>query len=87
LGHRPGGELTFRRGARAAEPWPSPGFHAGRRSPERLPALLRTMELMLGLPPMNQMDATAIPTTACFTDLPGFTPFTALTNNILGRLD
>jgi hypothetical protein len=45
-------------------------------------SLLRTMELMLGLPPMNQMDATATPMTACFTDIPDFTAFTALTNNI-----
>ena len=45
-------------------------------------SLLRTMELMLGLPPMNQMDATATPMTACFTDTPDFASFTALTNNI-----
>jgi YVTN family beta-propeller protein len=45
-------------------------------------SLLRTMELMLGLPPMNQMDATATPMTACFTDTPDLTPFTALTNNV-----
>ena len=45
-------------------------------------SLLRTMELMLGLPPMNQMDATATPMTACFTDTADFTPYTALTNNI-----
>jgi hypothetical protein len=45
-------------------------------------SLLRTMELMLGLPPMNQMDATATPLTACFTDRPDFTVFKALTNNI-----
>jgi hypothetical protein len=45
-------------------------------------SLLRTMELMLGLPPMNQMDATATPMTACFTDTPDLTPFTVLTNNI-----
>ena len=45
-------------------------------------SLLRTMELMLGLPPMNQMDATATPMSACFTDTPDLTPFTALTNNI-----
>jgi YVTN family beta-propeller protein len=45
-------------------------------------SLLRTMELMLGLPPMNQMDATATPMTACFTEAPDFTPFTALINNI-----
>jgi YVTN family beta-propeller protein len=45
-------------------------------------SLLRTMELILGLPPMNQMDATATPMTACFTGAPDLTPFTALTNNI-----
>jgi YVTN family beta-propeller protein len=45
-------------------------------------SLLRTMELMIGLPPMNQMDATATPMTACFSDTPDLMPFTALTNNI-----
>ncbi len=45
-------------------------------------SLLRTMELMLGLPPMNQMDATATPMFDCFTGAPDFTPFTAVTNNI-----
>ncbi|HTR41383.1 MAG TPA: bifunctional YncE family protein/alkaline phosphatase family protein [Pseudomonadales bacterium] len=44
--------------------------------------ILRTMELMLGLPPMNQMDATATPMTACFTDQPDFTPYDCVTNNI-----
>jgi YVTN family beta-propeller protein len=45
-------------------------------------SLLRTMELMLGLPPMNQMDATATPMFDCFASAPDFTPFIALTNNI-----
>jgi YVTN family beta-propeller protein len=45
-------------------------------------SLLRTLELMLGLPPMNQMDATATPMSACFADTRDLTPFTALTNNI-----
>jgi YVTN family beta-propeller protein len=45
-------------------------------------SILRTMELMLGLPPMNQMDATATPMTACFNDQPDFTPYDCLTNNI-----
>jgi YVTN family beta-propeller protein len=45
-------------------------------------SLLRTMELILGLPPMNQMDATATPMFDCFTNTPDFTPFTALTNNV-----
>lgn len=45
-------------------------------------SLLRTMELMLGLPPMNQLDASATPMFDCFTDKPDFTPFTAVTNNL-----
>ncbi len=35
------------------------------------------MELMLGLPPMNQMDATATPMFDCFTNTPDFTAYTA----------
>ncbi len=45
-------------------------------------SLLRTIELMLGLPPMNQMDATATPMFDCFTNQPDFAPFVALTNNV-----
>lgn len=45
-------------------------------------SLLRTMELILGLPPMNQMDASATPMFDCFTDTPDFTPFTAVANNV-----
>jgi len=45
-------------------------------------SLLRTMELMLGLPPMNQFDATATPMSDCFTDTPDFTPFVAVPNQV-----
>jgi YVTN family beta-propeller protein len=45
-------------------------------------SLLRTMELILGLPPMNQMDATATPMTDCFTDTPDLSPYLALPNNV-----
>ena len=45
-------------------------------------SLLRTMELMLGLPPMNQFDATATPMFDCFTNTPDFTAFSAVTNNV-----
>lgn len=45
-------------------------------------SLLRTMELMLGLPPMNQMDASATPMFACFQNEPDFTPFDAVPNLI-----
>ena len=46
------------------------------------PGMLRTMELMLGLPPMNQMDASATPMFDCFTNEPDFTPFDSVTNNV-----
>lgn len=46
------------------------------------PGILRTIELILGLPPMNQMDAAATPMFDCFTNQPDFTPFTAVPNNI-----
>ena len=45
-------------------------------------SILRTMELILGLPPMNQLDASATPMSDCFTDKPDFTPFTSVTNNV-----
>jgi YVTN family beta-propeller protein len=44
--------------------------------------ILRTLELILGLPPMNLMDATATPMSDCFTDQPDFTPFAAVPNNV-----
>ncbi len=45
-------------------------------------SLLRTMELMLGLPPMNQFDATATPMFDCFTNTPDFTAYDVVTNNV-----
>src|SRR4030095_12173093 len=45
-------------------------------------SLLRTIELILGLPPMNQLDATATPMFDCFTNVADFTPYTVVTNNI-----
>lgn len=40
------------------------------------------MELILGLPLMNQMDATATPMSACFADTADLTPFTSVTNRV-----
>lgn len=45
-------------------------------------SIIRTMELILGLPPMNQMDATATPMFDCFNDKPDFTPYDTVTNNV-----
>ncbi|HTY12032.1 MAG TPA: bifunctional YncE family protein/alkaline phosphatase family protein [Bacteroidota bacterium] len=44
--------------------------------------MLRTMELILGLPPMSQYDASATPMFASFTPQPDLTPFMAR-NNII----
>lgn len=38
-------------------------------------SMLRTMELILGLPPMSQYDAASTPMWECFTSAPDFTPF------------
>jgi hypothetical protein len=45
-------------------------------------SLVRTLELILGLPPMNQMDATATPMFDCFTTAADLTPFSAVLNNV-----
>lgn len=45
-------------------------------------SLIRTMEQILGLPPMNQFDAGATPMFDCFTDQPDFTNFTAVPNKV-----
>ena len=45
-------------------------------------SLLRTMELMLGLPPMNQLDATATPMTDCFNSGADLRPFAAVPNRV-----
>jgi YVTN family beta-propeller protein len=41
-------------------------------------SLLRTIEQVLGMPPMNQFDASATPMRDCFTDEPDFRPYEAL---------
>jgi predicted heme/steroid binding protein len=38
-------------------------------------SLLRSIELMLGLDPMNQFDANTPPITGCFQDIPDLTPY------------
>ena len=44
--------------------------------------MLRTMELILGLPPMSQYDAAAMPMFRSFTSKPDFTKFKAVPNRI-----
>jgi DNA-binding beta-propeller fold protein YncE len=45
-------------------------------------SILRTIEQILGLPPMNQFDASATPMFDCFTSKPDFTAYTASPENI-----
>lgn len=45
-------------------------------------SMLRTMELILGLPPMSQYDAGATPMNACFTKTPDLTPYKARPNRV-----
>jgi hypothetical protein len=44
--------------------------------------MVKTIELMLGLPPMNQLDLNATPMRDCFTATPDATPYTAEKNRI-----
>jgi YVTN family beta-propeller protein len=45
-------------------------------------SILRTIEQVLGLPPMNQFDASATPMRDCFQDTANLTPFTAVPNRV-----
>ncbi len=45
-------------------------------------SILRTIEQILGLPPMNQFDASAEPLFDVFTETPDFTPFVATPNRV-----
>ena len=44
--------------------------------------MVRTMEDILGIPPMNQFDHSAEAMLECFTESPDFTPYTAEANNV-----
>ena len=44
--------------------------------------MVKTIELVLGLPPMNQLDLSATPMRRCFQDRPDLTPFKAVPNRI-----
>jgi len=45
-------------------------------------SMLRTIELILGIPPMSQYDAAATPMWKCFSKAPDLTPFTSRPSNI-----
>ncbi len=46
------------------------------------PGMIRSIELMLGLGPMNKFDAMADPMVDCFDDEPDLTPYVAVPNNV-----
>ncbi len=46
------------------------------------PGLIRTIGLMLGFPPLNQMDAGATPFRDCFTTVPDYSPYQVVPNQI-----
>ncbi|MDX1934631.1 MAG: alkaline phosphatase family protein [Capsulimonadales bacterium] len=45
-------------------------------------SMLRSIELMLGLDPMNRFDAVTPPLSDCFTDTPDLTPYTVTPNTV-----
>lgn len=45
-------------------------------------SIIRTIEQILGLPPMNQFDASATPMFDCFTDKVDLTPFQSVANKV-----
>ncbi|MCW3096025.1 MAG: phosphoesterase [Chthonomonadaceae bacterium] len=51
-------------------------------------SMLRSIEKMLGLDPMNRFDALTPPLTGCFTDTPDLTAYTSVANRIaLGQMN
>lgn len=44
--------------------------------------MVKTIELMLGLPPMTQLDLSATPMYGCFTDKPDLTPYSHVKNSV-----
>jgi DNA-binding beta-propeller fold protein YncE len=45
-------------------------------------SILKTTELILGIPPLNQYDAAATDLSDCFTDIPDVTPYVALPSDL-----
>jgi YVTN family beta-propeller protein len=45
-------------------------------------SMVRTVEQILGLPPMNQLDAAATPMASCFSEKPDLKPYDVVKNNI-----
>jgi len=70
----------YRTTAYVISPWAK--RHAVVSTQYNTTSLLRTIEQILGLPPMNQFDATATPMFDAFQLHPDLSPFTALSNKV-----
>jgi DNA-binding beta-propeller fold protein YncE len=66
--------------ALVASPWVKRGHTSHVHT--SFPSIFRTMELILGLPPMNRYDALATPMWDAFTNTPDMEPFTALPRSV-----
>ncbi len=69
---------AYRTTAYVASPWTKRGSVI--RTQYNQTSILRTIELILGLKPMHELDAIATPLFDCFTDTPDFTPWQAVPN-------
>lgn len=63
-----------------ASPWVKPGFIS--QTHTSYPSIFRTIELILGVPPINRYDAMATPMFDIFTMTPDFSPYTALPRTV-----
>ncbi|MEZ5979357.1 MAG: bifunctional YncE family protein/alkaline phosphatase family protein [Planctomycetota bacterium] len=70
----------YRTTAFVASPWARRGAVVSTQY--NTTSVLRTIEQILGLPPMNAFDASATPMFDCFTDEPDVEPYTALPMNV-----
>jgi YVTN family beta-propeller protein len=70
----------YRTTAYVASPWAKRGEVVSTQY--NTTSILRTLEQILGLPPMNQFDASAVPMRDVFTDTPDFRPFVAVPANV-----
>jgi hypothetical protein len=70
----------YRTSAYVISPWTKHGEVV--KTQYNTTSLIRTIEQILGLPPMNQFDATATPMFDCFAETPDYAPFNVILNNI-----
>ncbi len=57
-------------------------FSTTNSTPYNQPSIVRTIEQILGLPPMNIQDAIASPMYSCFKETPDYTSYTSVKNRI-----